>query len=475
VHRETVGRYVRLGEEASKPAKVPPGSEEQDASKPAKVPAGSCSRCELYRQVIEQKLRGGLTAQRIWQDLRSEHGFEGGYDSVKRFVRKLTAAEPEVFRRIECGPGQEAQIDFGKGALVQLANGRKRRPHVFRIVLSYSRKAYSEAVWRQDTETFIRCLENAFRRFDGVAKTLVPDNLKAAVLQADWYDPELNPKLEAFCRHYGTVLLPAKPRMPRHKGKIENQINYVQDNGLKGHEFDSLAAQNRHLDGWETNVADTRIHGTTRRQVGKVFAEEERPTLLPLPPGNFPFFQEGQRKVHRDGHVEVAKAYYSVPPEYVGRDVWVRYDGRVVRIFNDRFEQIAIHAKAHPGRFQTEGKHLASKKISMVERGAEYMLSKVKWIGPNSHLWAKTMLIERGIPGVRVLQGFLQLARKHEGTDLERTCQIAVRHGCYRLKALRHLLKNGTRQGELEFMQTHPIIRELGDYGQRIKEMIGST
>ena len=475
VHRETVGRYVRLGAGASKPAKVPPGSEGQEGSKPARVPAGACSRCELYRQVIEQKLRMGLTAQRIWQDLRTDHGFESGYDSVKRFVRKLTAAEPEVFRRIECGLGQEAQIDFGKGALVRLANGRKRRPHVFRIVLSYSRKAYSEAVWRQDTETFIRCLENAFRRFGGVPKTLVPDNLKAAVLQADWYDPELNPKLEAFCRHYGTVLLPAKPRMPRHKGKIERSVGYVQDNGLKGHEFDNLAAQNRHLDWWETNVADTRIHGTTRRQVGKVFEEEEREALLPLPGGNFPFFQEGRRKVHRDGHIEVAKAYYSVPPEYVGREVWVRYDGRVVRIFNDRIEQIAIHAKADPGHFQTERKHLASKKISMVERGAEYMLNKVKWIGPNSHLWAKTMLIERGIPGIRVLQGFLHLAERHADSDLEQACQIALRHGCYRLKPLRHLLKNGNQQEELEFMQTHPIIRELGDYGQLIKEMIGST
>jgi transposase len=83
--------------------------------------------------------------------------------------------------------------------------------------LSHSRKGYSEAVWRQTTESFIRCLENAFRHYGGVTVSVVIDNLKAGVIQADWFDPELNPKLEEFARHYGTVILPTKPAMPRHK------------------------------------------------------------------------------------------------------------------------------------------------------------------------------------------------------------------------------------------------------------------
>ena len=107
------------------------------------------------------------------------------------------------------------QVDFGQGApVIDPVTGKRRRPHLFRATLSFSRKGYSEVVWRQDTETFLRCLENAFRHFGGVTKTVIPDNLKAAVLQADWFDPELNPKLTSFAEHYGTVILPTKPRAP---------------------------------------------------------------------------------------------------------------------------------------------------------------------------------------------------------------------------------------------------------------------
>jgi transposase len=258
--------------------------------------------------VIEAKVVQGLTAQRIYQDLVTEHGFDAKYPSVRRFVGKLRAGRPLPFRRMECEPGAEAQVDFGSGAPIITPEGKRRRTHVFRIVLSHSRKGYSESIFRQTTDGLIQCLENAFWAFGGAPRTIVIDNLKAAVSQADWYDPELNPKLQAFCEHYGTVLLPTKPYTPRHKGKTESGIKYVRSNALKGRRFASLAEQNRHLQQWEQRVADTRIHGTTKRQVGVVFAQVERAALLALPAMRFPCFQEAPRLVHRDGHVEVAKA-----------------------------------------------------------------------------------------------------------------------------------------------------------------------
>ena len=156
---------------------------------------------------------------------------------------------------MESAAGEEAQIDFGTGAWIELPDGKRRRTHVFRIALSYSRKGYCEAVYRQTTEDFIRCIENAFWHFAGVPKILVIDNLKAGVIQPDWYDPELNPKLQSFCEHYGCVILPTKPRTPRHKGKIESGVNYVQENGLKGHSFTSVEKENDHLLDWETTVS----------------------------------------------------------------------------------------------------------------------------------------------------------------------------------------------------------------------------
>jgi transposase len=433
------------------------------------VRCGSRSECESFRAVILAKLEAGLSSQRIYQDLVAEHGFAGKYWSVRRFVHKLSAGKPLPFRRMECEAGQEAQIDFGTGAMVVDAQGRRRRTHVLRVVLSHSRKAYSEAVWRQTTDEFIRVLENAFWHFGGVPRTLVPDNLKAAVLQADWYDPELSPKLRSFAQHYHTAVLPTKPYTPRHKGKVENGVGYVKDNALKGRQFKSLEEQNAHLLNWETQVADQRLHGTTRKQVGKVFAEAEKPALLPLPPDRFACFQEGKRSVHRDAHVEVAKAYYSVPPEYLGHEVWVRWDGRMVRIFNEQMREISLHVQKQPGQFSTLQEHLAKEKINGVERGAAWLLEKASLIGPQSTAWAKAMLQERGIEGLRVLMGLIALGKQHPRPSVEHACEVALSHGAFALRTLRQLIRRERstgKQEQFEFAKEHEIIRPLSDYGQ---------
>lgn len=465
VRRETVSRYDRSRRESSNPAKAPPGSDGDMGAKAANMPPGSrpCrSQCDPFADIIQSKLDQGLSAKRVWQDLVADHGFPGGYDSVKRYVRKLGASTPLPFRRMETGPGQESQVDLGTGAWV-IENGKKRRPHVLRVTLSNSRKSYSEAIWRQTTESFIRCVENAFRAFGGSTKTLVIDNLKAAVKNADWFDPDLNPKIVEFARHYGVVILPTKPRTPRHKGKIESGIKYVKNNALKGRVFKSLAEQNRYLADWENNVADTRVHGTTKKQVRQMF-EAERPALQPLPDEPFPFFHEGRRKVSRDAHVEVEKAYYSVPPEYLGREVWVRWDSRLVRIFNDQLEQAAIHGRVEPGRLNTNRAHIADAKISAVERGAEYLLSRAARIGEEASRWAMAMLEERGIEGVRVLQGFVGLAKKHPPYAINHASSVALRSNLFRLRPLKELIKRTSRQAELEFLEEHEIIRPLSEY-----------
>lgn len=468
INRETVQRYLAG---ASKPAKAPPGSEGAcESSNPAKAPPGSRSCCEPFREAILAKLGQGLSAQRIYQDLVAEHGFTAKYHSVRRFVAGLKTSTPLPFRRMEVAPGEEAQIDFGKGATIVDADGTRRRTHVLRIVLSHSRKAYSEAVYRQTTENLIRCLENAFWHFGGAPKTLVPDNLKAAVIKADWYDPDLNPKLRSFCEHYGTALLPTKPRTPRHKGKVERGVDYVQENALKGKIFASLAEQNAHLLQWETTVADTRIHGTTRKQVLAMYREAEREALKPLPLERFPCFQEAERIVSRDGHVAVDKSYYSVPPEYLRRTLWVRWDSRLVRIFDERMESVCTHAKQPHGKFSTLPEHIASEKISSVERGAEWLLEKVSYVGPHTRRWSRGLVARRGVEAVRVLQGLLRLVKEHPCNVIEKACETAASYEEYRLPTIRKLIKHGApRQDEFEFLAEHPLIRNLADYGDLVR------
>jgi transposase len=467
MHRETVGRYLPPAASASKPAIPPLGSAAASVAKPAIVPTGSkagrTSQCAPLVAVIEQGLLAGLSAQRIYQDLVAGHAFSGGYDAVKRFVRRLAHRTELPFRRMECAPGQELQVDFGQGAWV-VADGQRRRPHLFRAVLSHSRKGYSEVVWRQTSESFIRCLENAFRHFGGVTATVVPDNLKAGVLQADWYDPEINPKLEEFARHYGTVILPTKPVTPRHKGKVEAGVKYAQNNGVKGLSFDSLTAQNTHLADWEKNVADTRLHGTIRQQVGKFFEAVERPALQPLPASLFPVFEEALRNVHRDGYVEFKKAYYSAPPEYVSRQVWVRQEARLLRLYNTRREQIALHALAEPGKFTTDPAHLHSRKRHIIERGADYLLERCRLIGPLTGTWAEAMHQTRGPQSLRVMQGLLHLAGKHPAADLEKAAGLATHHGTWRLRDLKRLLELPGNVVQMNFLETHPLIRSLEAY-----------
>jgi transposase len=483
IHRETVARYARMGSESvSKPSKVlisPAGSEERvDGFEVLTGSAGSNgsrnAAAPWLAWILDQRARG-LTAKRIHQDLLVE--FSGAakvsYESVRRLLKKHGGSPSVPFRRMEVPPGYEAQVDFGMGAPVVGSDGKRRRTHVLRVVLSHSRKGYSEAVFTQSTDDFIGCLENAFEHFGGVPHTLVVDNLKAAVIKADWFDPELNPKLAEFCRHYGTIVLPTKPRTPRHKGKVERGVAYVQDNALKGRKFTSLSEQNEFLLNWEQKTADLRIHGTTKRQVLAVFHELEKQELLPLSSGRFQSFKEARRKVGRDGHVEVARAYYSVPPEYLGREVWARWDSRTVRVFNDQHQQIAVHARHEHGRFSTAIDHVHEAKINGLEKGIAYLLGKTRSIGPKTHAWAEAVVAVRGIQGHRVVQGLLALTRKHTCESLEKACETALSNQCYHLRSLRQLIGHqADRQEPLEFLSEHEMIRPLEDYASVVAQAI---
>lgn len=432
------------------------------------------SQCEPFREIIVGKCELGLSAKRIHQDLVADHGFDGKYWSVNRFVKALGSHHQTAFRRMEVEPGEELQVDFGTGAKIRHADGTYRRTHVFRCVLSHSRKGYSEAVYRQDTESFIRTLENAFWTLGGVPERVVFDNAKCAVKTPDWYDPELNPKLVDFCKHYGCAFIPTRVRTPRHKGKVERGVDYVQENALRGHEFETLAAQNEHLAHWERTVADTRIHGTTCKQVRSAFETNEKAALAKLPLERFAFYHEAKRKVSRDGHISVNRSFYSVPPEYLGREVWVRHDSRLVRIFDVSLRLITTHVVTERGRFQTDPQHIASEKISPIERGIGHLHGKIRLIGPHASRWADAVIAGRGVEAARVFQGVLAMARKHSSDKIEQACEIAWRSGAINCRIIRTLLKRQApaSQTTMDFMEDHAIIRPIAEYGNFIHEKV---
>ncbi len=464
VRRETISKHDPARD--SKAARAPTGT---TAQKRPKRPPGSGSLCEPHRELIESKLELGLDARRIHQDLLNEQGFAGSYDSVKRFCRRLRKSRPQVFARVETAPGAQLQADFSKGAPTRVDSGaRHRRPQLFKAVLSFSRHSYEEVVWKQDLPSFVSCFENAFRFFGGVVETVRIDNLKSGVTKACFYDPDINEVFSAFARHYGFAVLPIRPRTPRENGKVERGHAYTESSALRGRRFESLQEQNRHLRWWNENVARQRVHGTTREQVGARFAREQ-PALRPLPERPFRIFRCGSRIVSADGHVEVARAFYSVPCRYLGLELRVQWDDRLVRVYSGE-EQVALHARRAPGGFQTEPEHLPQNKRHLHLRMEGHLLSKAAAIGRNARLWVEAALEKRGVLAYRLVQGVISLTRKHPAETVDQACGTALRHEAFRYRTVATLCKRLPPQQQPLFASEHELIRPLSEYVETLEK-----
>jgi len=485
VRRETVGRYDRM--RVSNAAKVFPGSggvppgesgEDQAAaaanaanvfagsdSKAAKVFPGSGRRSRAtaagYRTAITEKLDAGLSAQRIWQDLVEEFGYAASYESVKRYVRTI-APRRRAVGVFHCAPGAEGQVDFFRGApTLHAGTGEWRRPWVFRLTLGHSRHGYEEAVWDQRLETFLRLHEHAFRDVGGVPRVIRHDNLKAAVVRACLYDPDVHEVYLAFAKHWGFTPLPTKPRYPQENGKQERSGGYVKDNALKGRRFDSLEAHNAWLKHWNRTIARLRIHGTTRRQVWTHFVETERQALQPLAAEAFPLFSAGERTVHADGHVEVAGAFYPVPLALLGQRVRVHWDARLVRVFHAD-ALAAVHRTVAPGTFapqagEAEG---STRQQAFVDR----LLGQCERVGPALRQWADAAVATRGVRAIRLIQGVLQLTRRYPRERLLAAARTAHAHQQYRYATMRRLAEEAPAPVVLTLLADDPAIRPMTHY-----------
>jgi hypothetical protein len=247
---------------------------------------------------------------------------------------------------------------------------------------------------------------------------------------------------------------------------VENSIKYVKGNALAGRKFSTLAELNQHLAQWERTVADQRIHGTTKRQVAHLF-KVEQPALVTLPASLFPCFKEGPRTVHRDGHIEVEKAFYHVPPEYLRQDVWVRYDSREVRIFAKQAEgclkQIQMHRRLEPGHF-TNPRGIGGGQGSL-QANLDYWQRRASNLGSSCQRWAESLVRNRGIEGMRSLMGLVSLVERHSFAAVNHACERALAKGALRLRDVRALLQTREIQTEITFEEHHPLIRNLSEYG----------
>jgi len=421
----------------------------------------SASACEPHREAIEVWLSRGRNAKAIWQDLVDMHGFGGGYQSVKRFVRQWRGRpSAEACAVIETGPGEESQVDYGTGALVRDSRtGKYRRTRLFVLTLGYSRKSVRLLVFRSSAQIWAELHEKAFRRLGGVTRVVVLDNLKEGVLTPDIYDPTLNPLYRDVLTHYGTVAVACRVNHPDRKGKVESGVGYAKKTPLKGQRFESLEEAQAYLDHWEEHWADTRIHGTTKRQVASMFAEE-KPALLPLPLEPFRYYQYGKRTVHLDGCVEVDAAYYSAPPGWIGRQVQVQWDLRQVRVLHPQTGELLrehLHQERGKHRIPEEDRH------QRTPPGTQYLLLRADCAGSQIGALCRGMYEELGQQAVRRIQGVLALASKHGFAAVEDACSVALEMGVCSYRFVRRYLERGP-QLPLSLRQVDPLIRQLTEY-----------
>lgn len=443
-----------------------PANEAQEVSPdsdspPAPGRSPTASACEPYFDFIDLSLSKGRNAKAIFQDLVDDYGFTGRYQSVKRFVRQLRGnAGPEACAVIVTPPGEEIQVDYGSGPMVRDPHsGRHRRTRMFALTLGYSRKAVRLLTFQSSARIWAELHERAFRQLGGSARTVVLDNLREGVLKPDIYDPALNPLYRDLLAHYGAIALPCRVRDPDRKGKVESSVGHAKNTPLKGLRFESLSDAQNYLDRWERNWADTRIHGTTKRQVAVMFAEE-KPSLLPLPVEPFRHYEFGERRVNLDGCIEVEAAYYSTPPGWIGRAVKVQWDGRCVRVLDPRTGQLLReHLRQQRGGYRIQDED----KPAHAPRSTQHLLARCAGVGPHTRSLAEQMYGEHGVVAIRRIQGLLGLARKHGAALTDDGCAAALEIGIsdnpYRF--VRRWLE---RRPQLTLRQVDPIIRQLTLY-----------
>lgn len=434
--------------------------------------SNTSSACEPYRELIEQGLSLGRNAMSIWQQLVDQHGFTGAYESVKRFVRKQRGAHsPEACAIIITAPGEEAQVDYGKGPMVRdPKTGKHHTTRLFVLSLGYSRKCVRLLSFQSSSRIWCELHETAFRRLGGTPRVLVLDNLGEGVSSPDYYDPVINPLYRDLLTHYGAVALPCRVRHPDRKGKVESGVGHAKKTPLKGQRFESLEAAQTHLDQWEERWADTRIHGTTKRQVSAMFAEE-KPALMPLPIEPFRFYQHGERTVHLDGCVEVEAAYYSVPPGHIGQCVRVQWDGLFVRILHPKTGQLLReHVRQQRGRHRIKDEDRSPR----TPLGVVRLLARAANAGQHIGAFCAAIHQIQGEPAVRRIQGVLGFVKKYGAARVEDACGAALDLEAYDYSFVRRYLER-VADPPVSLRQVDPLIRQLSLYRDLIASKTKET
>lgn len=432
------------------------------------------SRKERYQQLsirfpdyAVQLKRVGVTLQILWEEYTKEVSEPYSYTQFCYHYQTWKNSK-EVSMHIEHKYGDKLFVDFtGKKLKIKVPKtNEEREVEVFVSVLGASQLTYVEAVYSQKKEDFIRACENSLQYLGGVVNAIVPDCLKAAVTKSDRYEPEINPELLDFARHYDTVIFPARPYKPKDKALVENAVNIVYTRifaPLRDQTFLSLSELNEAIQKLldkHNNLKMQRLNHSRRED----FERNEKQLLKPLPAEKYMFKKFAMSTVAVNYHVYLPedKNYYSVPYRLKGRKTTIIYTQDIVEVFYNN-ERVALHKRDRAqGKYSTNIDHMPPSHKSYAEWNSEMILSRASLLGVSVRELSSNILNTYKYPeqGYKVCIGIINLGKKYGGKRVNRACEIALEYKQIGYRFIKNILLNGMDAYEQENLSSNDIKHE---------------
>jgi transposase len=410
--------------------------------------------------------RKHVTLSIVWEEYIATRPGGYRYSRFCELYRGFEARLPVTMRQNHAA-GEKLFVDYagdGVPVVIDRLTGEIRNAQIFVAVLGASSFTFARATWTQSLADFVDAHVHALQAIGGVPALLVPDNTKAAVIKACLYDPQINRTYADMAAHYGTAILPARPRRPRDKAKVEQAVLMVERwllGRMRHRIFYSLAEVNAAIGELLQQLNEERPLrrlGVTRRQL---LEEIDRPALKPLPVDPYILAEWRVRRVGIDYHVEISDHYYSVPHRFARAEVEARFTVRTVEIFL-KGERIAAHQRMSGNhKHTTVAEHMPSSH----RRYAGWTLDRIRddaaRIGPATAALCEVIFEERSHPeqGFRTCLGIVRLARSYGNERLEAAASYAADIGARTYGSIKSILANNLdRRPPTRPAQPEPIL-----------------
>jgi hypothetical protein len=396
----------------------------------------------------------GLTVVKA-HDLLARRGVAVPARTLHRYALEVLgvgrSARGTTVRVADGEPGSELQVDFAKmGLIPDVASGRRRVVHALIFTAVYSRHCFVWLTFRQSTDAVIAGFEAAWAFFQGVFAVVIPDNMASVVAKADRLEPRLNQAFVEYAQCRGFVIDPARVRTPTDKPRVERVVQFTRGSMFAGEDFIDLADGQRHAERWCRERAGMRIHGTTQCRPAELFALEEQPRLGPAPTSAYDLPVYVNAKVHRDHHIEVAKALYSIPGNLIGAHVDVRADRQLVRVFY-RGQLVKVHPRTGPGGRVTDPADLPAHKTAYALRDIDHLKRLAAEHGPAVGAYAAAVL-DHPLPWTKMRQVYalLGLVKRWGPERVEAACTRALEAEAISVGLIGRMIQRATETATID-------------------------